>query len=231
MKIGLIGHGKTGKEVERYALAAGHTIVGFWTTSQRDDLSQADVWIDFSSHQSVIEHVQAAADAKKPIVIGTTAWGREESLIKEIVTKAQIGAIFSPNFAIGVHLFVKTVEALAKMAAKLDFDPMVLEWHHREKKDSPSGTALVLKNILETLYSKTAHLTSENAKLPADEFHAIGIRGGFDPGTYTVTFDSPSETIELTHRARSREPYARGALLAAEWIRSRTGFYTMDDLI
>ena len=201
MKIALIGYGRMGKEVERSALLRGHTI-----TSKEE----ADVWIDFSHPKDMLERVNEALAHHKPFVIGTTGWDPEEAKKR---TLAQQGALFfAPNFSLGVHLFLKIVQEAYKRLSPLGlYDVAGHEIHHNQKLDSPSGTAKLLSTIIGKEFSST--------------------RVGYVPGTHTITFDSPCDTITLKHEARSREGFALGAVIAAEWLQDKKGFFTMEDLM
>lgn len=206
LDIALIGFGKMGQAIER--LAPPHRIVGRWTTNDFSNLAEADVWIDFSHPEGVVEHAALAAEMKKPLVIGTTGWERDLQRVKEIT--AGIGVIWSPNFSVGVHLF----NALLKHGHELlaDYEAAGIEMHHSGKVDKPSGTAKLLSQGIPGL-----HFTS--------------VRCGSLIGQHTVIFDSEEDTITFSHQAKSRDAFAKGALRAAEWIVGRVGFFTMDDFL
>ncbi|MGE0199101.1 MAG: 4-hydroxy-tetrahydrodipicolinate reductase [Simkaniaceae bacterium] len=209
MKIALIGYGKMGKMVERCALQEEHEIVARVTKEKRtfSPIEKADVCIDFTEPSAVLGTIREVAAFKKPLVIGTTGWEVEKG--QEYA--AMIGILYAPNFSIGVALF----ERLLKEAYTL-FSPRYgvsgVEIHHQEKKDAPSGTA--------------KHLASQ---IPGLAFQSV--RSGYHPGTHQVIFDAPEDTIELTHRARNREGFARGALEAASFLMGKVGFYTLEDYI
>jgi 4-hydroxy-tetrahydrodipicolinate reductase len=153
------------------------------------------------------------------LVLGTTGWRAHERELQDIVEKAGTGIVVAPNFSTGVVLF----EAIAAHAAKLfsphaDFGAFVHEAHHAAKKDAPSGTALLLKRAME----------AAGFPRPID---VAATRAGFIPGTHTIGFDGPAETITLTHAARDRTAFARGALTAARWIHGKRGWYTMHDVL
>ncbi|NGX50494.1 MAG: 4-hydroxy-tetrahydrodipicolinate reductase [Chlamydiae bacterium] len=209
MKIALIGFGKMGRMVERCALSKGHEIVARFTSLERplEQIEQADVSIDFTQPSAVLETLRALAPFKKPVVIGTTGWDVEGAR----PYAEEMAILHAPNFSLGAALF----ELLLKKAHDLfspSYDISGVEIHHSEKKDLPSGTAL--------------HLAKQ---IPGLSFQSV--RSGSDPGTHQVTFDSSDDSIELTHRAHSREGFAKGAIEAASWLIGKVGFYTLDDYI
>jgi 4-hydroxy-tetrahydrodipicolinate reductase len=204
MKLALLGYGKMGKLIENLALEKGHTIV---------PLQHADVALDFSHPDAVIKHIKEAAKLQKPLVMGTTGWYDHLDEAKSIVKKNNIGFIYSPNFSLGIQLFLQIVEAAAKIISPFkEYDASGVEYHHRQKVDNPSGTA---KAIAE----KFDH-----------DLHFASVRCGSIPGTHTLIFDSPADTITFTHQARNREGFALGAIAAAEWILNKKGFYTFQEM-
>ncbi len=204
LTLGLLGYGKMGKAVEKIALASGFRV-------NLSDLSKADVFIDFSHADRVLEHCKLAAEQKKPIVIGTTGWEKQLPDVKALIKEAYIGCFYAPNFSIGVFLFTKIVEEAAKLL-NTRYDAAGLEMHHDQKKDSPSGTA---KAIAE--------------KLDIPPFASL--RLGSIVGTHSVFFDSDEDMITLTHQAKSRDAFAKGAVQAANWVLNKKGFFTMDDML
>ncbi len=240
MKIALIGYGKMGKLIEQIALQKEHEIVarvhtsGVLSTLDEKQISLADICLDFSAPLSVLQNIRILAGMKKNIVMGTTGWYEHLDEVKQIVKESQIGFIFSPNFSIGVHLFNSIVESAAHLINEFeDYDVAGQEIHHNQKLDSPSGTA---KSIVHTLLKKIKRKTSPvydmvNRPIASHELHFPSIRCGFVPGTHSVIFDSAADTITITHQARNREGFARGAVTAAEWLEGKTGFFTLDDMI
>jgi 4-hydroxy-tetrahydrodipicolinate reductase len=240
MKIVLIGYGKMGRLIEDIALQKEHLIIAKINLSNslssldENLIRQADICIDFSTPQSVLENVYKLASLKKNIVMGTTGWYEHLNDVKNVVQKNQIGFLFSPNFSIGVHLFKNIVEHAAQLMNEFeDYDVAGQEIHHNQKIDSPSGTA---KNIVYTLLDKIKRKTTPvydmiNRPIAPHELHFTSIRCGSTPGTHTVIFDSPVDTITITHQARNREGFARGAIAAAEWLEGKKGFFTLDDMI
>jgi len=184
-----------------------------------DTWPQADVAIDFSIADAVPGNARRLAERHVNIVIGTTGWGARESEVRKVAEQAGIGVVAAPNFALGVNLFV----ALAERAAEL-FGPRaalgawIHEAHHAAKRDAPSGTALLLEGAMkERAFNRPIDVSST--------------RAGSIPGTHTIGFDAAGETITLTHTARDRSGFARGALEAARWVHGRKGWFTMKDVL
>jgi len=239
MKIALMGYGKMGHEVEAAAIEAGHTVTGAFDISKHATLDAlretgAQVAIDFSQPNAVETNVRLAAKAGIPIVIGTTGWDSATDKVKKMVAEANIGCVVGSNFSVGVNLFLQIVRNAARLVSAAGYDVYIQEAHHRGKKDFPSGTALRLSEaVLAGLKSKT-RVTSELRKgdgLPNDMLHISSIRAGAITGTHTVGFESDDDSIELTHRARSRRSFAVGAVDAAEWIVNRKGFFRFEEHI
>ncbi len=203
MKIALIGYGRMGKEIERSALLRGHTL-----TSKEE----AAVWIDFSNPVGILERINEALTSQKPFVIGTTGWDEKKEEAKKLTLIKEGSIFFAPNFSLGVNLFLKIIQEAYKLLAPLHlYDVAGHEIHHNQKMDSPSGTAKLLSTIIGKEFSST--------------------RVGHVPGTHSIIFDSPFDTITLTHEARSREGFALGAVIAAEWLIGKKGFFTMENLM
>lgn len=226
MKIALIGYGKMGRLVETVAKGRGHTIVAIidphqeTKTIDKTSLKGAEVCIDFTHPTTVLSNLKACASLGLNVVIGTTGWDQQLPQVKEIVNKSGIGCLYSANFSIGVNLFIKMVEEAAKLMNHFDeYDVAGLEYHHKQKVDSPSGTAKML----------TEALLKNGPRKKQCDFSSV--RCGSIPGTHTIVFDSPADTITLSHEARSREGFAKGAVTAAEWIQGKKGLFTINDLL
>jgi len=236
MKIALIGYGKMGQLVEKIAIQRGHTIVS--RISQKSPLSKeaikdSQICIDFSHPEAVLKNVQHVADAGKNLILGTTGWHEHMDSIKTIVSKHQIGFLFSANFSIGVNLFLAIVNEAARLMNEFpDYDVGMVELHHNKKADSPSGTALAIAQKLLANIQRKKHIRKDTpeARIPPDALHISSLRCGSIPGTHSVIFDSPADTITLTHEARSREGFALGAVAAAEWLGGKKGFFTIEDM-
>jgi 4-hydroxy-tetrahydrodipicolinate reductase len=178
-----------------------------------------EVAIDFSTSDSVLTNVSVLAARGINLVVGTTGWASEEPRLRQIVEDAGIGIVVAPNFSTGVVLFESIVAYAAELFAnQADFGAFLHERHHAAKKDAPSGTALGLKGAMERAgYTRRIDVSSA--------------RAGYIPGTHTVGFDGPAETVTLTHVARDRTAFARGALTAAQWVQGKRGWFTMRDVL
>ena len=234
MRIALIGYGKMGKEIEAAALAAGDTIVQKFDVDRPADvasLSDADVCIEFSTPETVVGNIQLALKAQKDIVVGTTGWYDRLPELKTLV--AHSGLLYSANFSVGVNMYFRIVAAAAELMRNAkDYDPYIHELHHRQKADSPSGTALRLADILLKRIDRKKSIATQrmDGKIASDALHVTSTRVGTFAGTHTVGFDSEADLIEITHTARSRKGFALGALRAAHWLHGRKGVFTMDDV-
>lgn len=234
MKIALIGYGKMGHEIESMARQQGDTIVRAFdidSTVTPEALADADVCIEFSAPDAVIENIRTAVKARKDIVIGTTGWYDRLSEVQTLVKES--GLLYSSNFSLGVNIYFRMVSRAAELMNKAsDYDPSIHEVHHREKADSPSGTALHLaKLLLAGIDRKKEVLTTPpKGKIGPAALHVSSTRAGYEVGTHIVAFDSEADLIELRHVAKNRRGFALGALAAARWLRGRKGVYTMDDV-
>ena len=226
MKIALIGTGKMGRMVGSLAADKGHKI--FVEVDEHDahapadqlaqKLRGADVAVDFSSASAILRNVESSLKAGIPLVEGTTGWNERLEQVKQIVTSQNGAFIYGANFSIGVNLFYRIVDQAAELFSKVpDYEVFIEEQHHSRKKDAPSGTALKLKEVV------SRHIQGD--------FSVSATRAGNIPGTHRVGFDGPADQILLQHTARSREGFAAGALLAAEWITGKSGFYQFDQVI
>jgi len=215
----IVGYGRMGRIVAALAPEYGIEITGTLTrgnAGQPDTWPAADVAIDFSTAEATPANARVLASRGVSLVIGTTGWHREESALRAELAAADIGILSAPNFAVGVNIFLALAERSAELLAARGFASWIHEAHHAAKKDAPSGTAVALQRVLERS-GATPDVSST--------------RAGHIPGTHTVGFDSPSETVVLTHTARDRTVFARGALEAAKWIHGRRGWYGMRDLL
>ncbi len=226
MRVTIMGYGQMGKMVEEVCQDQGHEIVH---TIDIDNLSseagfsgewveKTDALIDFSVAAAVVTHVENAARAGIPIVIGTTGWNQDLEKVGQIVETQSGACVYSSNFSMGVQaLFYLTRQAGKLISGFQDFHPFIEESHHIQKVDAPSGTALTLGDILKESYDS--------------EIPTSSLRVGFFPGNHVVGFDSPFDTLRLEHRARSRKGFAQGALFAAQWIQGKTGLYRFEDVL
>lgn len=225
MKIALIGFGAMGKLIKTLAENKNHEITVVIDNSSEmfideiaEKLQSADVAIDFSVSEAVIRNVKACLVAHVPLVEGTTGWNKELEHVKKLVEGRNGAFVFGANFSVGVNLFYRITDFASELFAKFDdYETFIEERHHSRKKDAPSGTALKLKDIV------SQHTTKD--------FSVAATRAGNIPGMHIVGFDGNADTVELTHTARSREGFASGAILAAEWIVGKKGFYEFTEVM
>jgi len=238
----IVGYGHMGREIEKALTARGHVVVGRIDpldpgadarVIEPSLLSDCDVAIEFSLPAAVGENAATYADSGIPAVIGTTGW---EAIRPDVLARAAANGnslVWGNNFSIGANLFARIATVAAKYANSFDeYDAFLHEYHHRRKKDSPSGTALmVAQRVVAELDTKSSVVTERLDRPPApEELHVSSTRGGSVPGTHTLTFDSDADTIEITHRARNRSGFASGAVRAAEWLLVNPGVHAADDV-
>ena len=225
MRVLLLGHGRMGTLVESLAPSYDATIAGVIddTSGERaiaeGEFGDVDVAIDFTLAVAVPKNLPQLAQRKINVVIGTTGWQAHEAALRDVARKAGIGVLAASNFSLGMNVFALAVEEASRQFAKhQEFGAWIHEAHHIMKKDAPSGTALTLKKGMEKAgYDRVIDVSST--------------RVGSVPGTHTVGFDGPSETIEFTHTVRDRAVFARGALTAAKWLVGRQGWFSIRDML
>ena len=220
VKLALFGYGKMGRMVEQAAQRHGIDIACVIDPGggSRGELGDANVAIDFSEPAAVIGNIQIAIGTRLSMVVGTTGWYDQVNEIRESVVRAGVGFVYGSNFSIGVNLMFNLVRQAANQFRRFEtYDPFIEEAHHKFKKDAPSGTAIFLKQIVEQEYSRGVPVSST--------------RAGYLPGTHKVGFDSEADTLTIVHTARSRAGFAEGAVLAAQWILERKGFYEFSEVI
>jgi 4-hydroxy-tetrahydrodipicolinate reductase len=191
-----------------------------------------DVVIHYATAKDIVNDLTPWAEAHKPIVVGTTGWQDQLKNIETLVTKNQIGLIYASNFSLGVNIFFHLIKTAAQMMDKFEnYDAFIQEIHHKNKIDSPSGTALTMGQIvLEHLRRKKELLTeTSHNKIRPEQLHISSTRSGTVVGTHTLVFDSAADMIELKHTAKNRSGMALGTLFAAEWIRGKKGLFTIND--
>ena len=221
MKIALIGYGKMGHIIESIALERGHEIVCIIDKDNTEDFhsaafASADVAIEFTTPQTAEANVLRAWAVGVPVVSGTTGWNIEATRLEAIKQKA--GLMWSSNYSIGVNLLFALNKQLAKfMEAYPNYTPHMTEVHHIHKLDAPSGTAKTLQEAI------------GEERLPVVDIESI--REGEVPGIHTITWDSEVDTITISHSAKSRKGFALGAVIAAEWMKGKTGWHTFDEVI
>lgn len=258
MKIALLGYGKMGKAVEQVAVERGHEMVaaidnGAEWDARRADLGRCDVAIDFSMPSTAVENIHKCFDLNLPVVVGTTGWyDRLDEMVAECQKRNQ--ALFvASNFSIGMNIMFDLNRRLAQlMNGRTEYSVSIAETHHVHKLDAPSGTAITLANdTIDRLEHKSRWIQNgelwigadnqvdrqksvqptDRSTLPADTIPVLSVRQAEEPGTHTVVYDGPVDTIFLSHRAKSRQGLALGAVLAAEFLHGRHGYFTMADLL
>ena len=227
MRILLVGYGKMGQLVGDLAKQFECEVAGIvdpLSASHVADVNDPrwqdiEVAIDFTSPEAVMTNVPALARRGINVVLGTTGWQQHEAGLRKVVAEAGSGIVAAPNFSTGVLLFETIVAQAARLfAGQPEFGAWLHEAHHAAKKDAPSGTAIKLKRAMaEAGYDRPIDVAAS--------------RAGFIPGTHTIGFDGPSESITLTHAARDRGAFARGALTAARWVKGRSGWFSMHDVL
>lgn len=230
MKIALLGYGKMGKVIEKIALERGHQIVLKKSSdSSFSGLETADVAIDFSIPESAVCNISECLTTNIPVVCGTTGWLDNYSEMVKLCNKNNGSFMYGSNFSLGVNIFFELNNYLAKMMSKINqYSVAMEEIHHTQKLDSPSGTAISLANgIIENSNYKswTIDNSSENAiYIDAKRIENV-------PGTHSVFYNSEVDQIEIKHTAHSREGFALGAVIAAEWLHGKKGVFTMKDVL
>ena len=236
MKIALIGYGKMGKTIERIARERGHEIVSVIDVDNLDDFDSdafksADVAIEFTSPKVALNNYRRAFASGVAVVSGTTGWTEELPQLKKEIEEGGKTLFWSSNFSLGVNIFMAVNKYLAKIMNEFPtYNVEMTEVHHTQKLDAPSGTAITLaEGILENLDRKTTW-TKETENNP-QEMAIKSIREGQVPGIHTIRYESEVDSIEITHDARSREGFALGAVVAAEFTCGKKGFLGMQDML
>ncbi len=226
MKLAIVGYGKMGRLIEQLAgefgfevafkLDIDNNIDGAGITAE--NFRDIDVAIEFSTPDTVVENIERISALGVGLVVGTTGWYEQLPRVRLAVDRAGSGLVYSPNFSVGVQVFSRIVENAARLLRdEADYDAWAYEIHHKMKKDAPSGTLLKLKQVMEQAGYRRPIDTAAN-------------RAGTVPGVHEIGFDSEADTITLTHTARSRVGFARGALRAARWIAGRRGVYEFGEV-
>ena len=222
MNLLVLGRGKTGSLVAEVAQERGHGVEtmgggdnpgGSALTKER--LNDIEVVLDFTTPNAVIPNVIACAMAGKSMVVGTTGWTKELARVRELVETTGVGFVFASNFSVGVNLFFDVANA-AGAALRHGYVGKITERHHAQKKDAPSGTAVVIQKLVEHSGGQQIEIAS--------------VREGDTVGMHVLFFDSPNDSIMLVHDAKSRRGFAEGAVRAAEWLRGRKGFFDFKDV-
>jgi 4-hydroxy-tetrahydrodipicolinate reductase len=234
MKIALIGYGKMGKIIERLAISRGHEIVSIYNSQKPfkgNEECTADVAIEFTRPDTVVEHIKTAIGQKLPIVVGTTAWSKSQEEIFELVSQTQGSLLYASNFSVGVNIFQQLTEKLAQLIeSQAQYTLRIEETHHLQKLDAPSGTAVTLAEGIIANNTNYNEWQLGNEVL-SNQISIVAHREPDVPGTHEVFATSTIDTITLSHEAHSREGFALGAILAAEFLLGKQGVFTMKDVL
>ena len=235
MKIAILGYGKMGKEIEKIALSRGNEVVlkiGEDNLSDltKENLSSADVAIEFSTPHTAFDNIQLCFEAGVPVVVGTTGWlDKINDCIQQ--TESGKGLFYASNFSVGVNVFFEINKKLAELMAPYnDYKVEMEEVHHTQKLDSPSGTAITLaEGIIDNLPKVTNWVNEETVS--ENELGIVSKRIEKVPGTHIITYENDIDEIYIKHTAHNRKGFALGAVLAAEFMKDKSGFYGMSDLL
>ena len=242
MKIAILGYGKMGRIIEQFATERGHEIVLKINIDNTEDLTlanlgKADVAIDFSTPDSALSNIELCFDAGVPVVVGTTGWYGHLQTVKNTCEQGNNTLLYASNFSIGVNVFFFVNKVLAKIMNRYpQYEVQVEEIHHTQKLDSPSGTAMTIsEGILTELDRKNEWVneligSGEEFIVKPDQLLIESHRIEDVPGTHTVIYSSEVDDIEFKHKAHNRAGFALGAVLAAEWLEDKTGFYNITDM-
>lgn len=237
MNIALIGYGKMGYAIERIAIERGHQIVLRITSTTKEDfttanLSAADVAIEFTAPEAAPENVRRCLDACVPVVCGTTGWNDQLDAANNLAIEKGVGFLQASNFSIGVNIFFEVNKLLARlMSQQPGYTVAIEEVHHLQKKDKPSGTAITLA---EQVLSESKNLTQwslADEPMGANTLPIAALREEGVPGTHTISWTSVVDTIDIIHTAHSRDGFALGAVLAAEFLKGKAGVFSMKDVL
>ena len=231
MKIALLGYGRMGQAIEKFALQRAHQIVfTLDKDSAQGDLSKADVAINFSVPQSAVANIKSALEKQIPVVSGTTGWLDDYEEVAAFCKAQNTGFLYASNFSIGVNLFFKINTLVAKLmkSHQEDYQPSLEEIHHIHKLDAPSGTALSLADSVLNESSFKEWELDGNSKT---KLNIHSKREGEVPGTHTLKYTSSIDEISLKHEAFSRDGFALGAVIAAEWLMGKKGVFGMKDVL
>lgn len=237
MNVAIIGPGRMGQSIVAQAERRQHRVVARWGsghgTPQRTDLHGANVAFEFTRPEAAERNVIALLELGLPVVCGTTGWvpGPE---VAAALRSGDGALVVAPNFSIGMQIFFRlTAEATRLCAGAALHTPWITERHHRAKRDAPSATALRLAEIVTSLDSRWTRPNLERpvGPMPADQLHVVAVRAGHEPGWHQIGWDGEHDEIILEHRARHREGFALGAVLAAEWLVGRRGRHEFDEVV
>lgn len=236
MRILILGYGKMGKTIEQIALNRNHSVPFKIDLNNKQELSSVsnkvvDVAIEFSNPESAFENVKFCIEQNIPVVCGTTGWLDKKKEIESLCQQKGGAFFYASNYSVGVNLFFHFNKMLAKIMNRYpQYEVSMEEIHHTEKKDAPSGTAITLaEGVLASYPSKSKWVNQDTSK--AEELSIISKRIDKVPGTHTIFYTSEVDTIEIRHTAHSRQGFAEGAVIAAEWLVGKKGIFGMDDML
>lgn len=236
MNVAIIGYGKMGHEIEKVLTARGHSVSLIIDKDNAEDmtaenLKKVDVAIEFSAPAVAFDNICRCLEAGTPVVCGTTAWLDRYDQVTALCKRENGAFFYASNYSVGVNLFFAINKQLAQLMNRFtEYDVTLSEVHHTEKKDAPSGTAITLaEGILEGIDRKGEwHLGTTT---DTDKLEVTAIRRSVVPGTHTITWESPADTIQIEHTAKNRSGFAVGAVMAAEFLVGKHGVYTMSDML
>lgn len=230
MKIALLGYGKMGKEIEKIALERGHEIVLRKTEdSDFSGLENADVAIDFSIPAAAVENISTCFNHNIPVISGTTGWLEDYGKMVELCREKNGAFLYGSNFSVGVNLFFELNSYLARLMSHInEYQVSMEEIHHTQKLDAPSGTAI---SLAEGIFKETRYKEWTMETAAQDQIHIEAKRIADVPGTHSVYYRSSVDEIEIKHTAFSRQGFALGAVVAAEWIQNKKGIFSMKDVL
>ncbi|MEP3387814.1 MAG: 4-hydroxy-tetrahydrodipicolinate reductase [Reichenbachiella sp.] len=235
MNVGLVGYGKMGQAIEKILLSKGHTISKIINIDNAEEIneitpSNTDVVIEFTAPESALNNIKSVLGNKVSVVSGSTGWLEHYDDVVNFCQAQDTGFFYASNYSLGVNIFFKLNEQLAKMMNGQGYESSMVEIHHTHKLDAPSGTAITLAEGLIANSDDKKSWVNEKTQNP-EELEIISERVDPAPGTHEVTYDSAVDTIKISHIAHSREGFAQGAVLAAEFLAGKKGVFSMDDLL
>ena len=231
MKIALLGYGRMGKTIEKFAQERNHEIVFILDKNEeKGSLAEAEVAINFSVPEAAVKNIKLALGKKIPVICGTTGWLDFYDEVTSFCNTNKTAFLYASNFSIGVNLFFKINELAAKLMKphSEEYKPSIQEIHHIHKLDAPSGTAITIaESLVDTGHFSTWELNGTTDK----KLNIESVREGEVPGTHSITYYSQVDEISLKHEAFSRDGFALGAVIAAEWILNKKGVFSMQDVL
>jgi len=220
MKIAILGNGRMGKRISELAKERDHSIVAVSSSEKPAhslDVSSADIAIDFSTPTTAFNNISHALESGIPVVSGTTGWLDKLSEIEALCSKKSGAFLYASNFSLGMNIFFELNKKLAKLMKNQNYKSTIHEIHHKQKLDSPSGTAITLENDIKDI-------SGENTNIKSDRIDGIA-------GTHTIIYSCSEDEIEIKHTANNRDGFAMGAIIAAEWIQNKQGIFNMQDVL